>query len=428
MKAILLIFILIFFSACQQGASSNKDLSSCDQNAFLKYPVKTAQTDTFVYEDITTQPSTFYYDDGYFNNRSGADRDFKNMADGTVYNANYNLYWQDNEVQLENNVSRAKDYCENLILAGKSDWRLPNIYELTTLLALNARDTLVDLSFNTVPEGFYYSSNEVQKTSKTYVVGFEQNKFSINKIDKEYDLNQTNPIYGVLVGVSQEPTYARDGYLLQILDKKTYFYFKTSVSTTISYIDTFDINGTLVSTDGPFIVQKIETKAPDVIQIQDSYIKCVSGAEVGGFNFSRDNKNGVVVDRATSLMWQDNSDVINKKYKWGEAVKYCSELNLAGYDDWRTPTISELLTIVDIGNNSTYAVNDTFLYKSANKFHSSSNLCFGENCSQKNLQLNACGYLDNLVTENLEVDVNPYDKITTEPYFKARCVRCGGYE
>jgi len=36
-----------------------------------------------------------------------------------------------------------------------------------------------------------------------------------------------------------------------------------------------------------------------------------------------------------------------KTYTWNEAIEYCKNLRLAGYDDWRLPTVKELLTLVD---------------------------------------------------------------------------------
>ncbi|MBU0721284.1 DUF1566 domain-containing protein [bacterium] len=425
MKTVLLIFAIIFLSACQESASSNKDLSDNAASTSLKYPLKTGQKDVFVFEDIATNPSTFYYDDGFYKN--GYIRDFKKNPDGTVYNANYDLYWQDDEVVLEHNMSAAKEYCDALTLAGYTDWRLPNLHETMTLLNLNSGTDLRESEFSNMPNGFYFTNNEVSDTFKTYVMGFGEKDFNISKIDKVYDVNASNSDYGTLVGISQVPKYDSKGVLLYISDSKIYYDQIHNILTTITTYTLFDDTGAITSVDGPFIDQEIPLHPPIIDEIEDSYIKCVRGEEIKGFTFERDHNRGVVVDKATNLMWQDNQDVIEKKYQWGEAVKYCSDLSLASYKDWRVPTISELTTIVDFSKNSTYAVNDEFIYKSANKFHSSSNLCYGENCYQKNLQLNACGFLDEKITQNIEVDINPYDKDTTEPYYKVRCVRSGTY-
>lgn len=49
-------------------------------------------------------------------------------------------------------------------------------------------------------------------------------------------------------------------------------------------------------------------------------------------------------DPATGLMWtkRDNGESIS----WPQAVNYCRNLRLTGYDDWRLPTIDELVGIL----------------------------------------------------------------------------------
>lgn len=61
-------------------------------------------------------------------------------------------------------------------------------------------------------------------------------------------------------------------------------------------------------------------------------------------------RSGMVRDRETGLMWsaEDNGYDID----WPSARQYCEELTLAGYSDWRLPTIDELATIYDSNNVS----------------------------------------------------------------------------
>lgn len=37
------------------------------------------------------------------------------------------------------------------------------------------------------------------------------------------------------------------------------------------------------------------------------------------------------------IMWQDNEDTVIRKLTWNEAMRYCLDLKLDGYDDWRLP-------------------------------------------------------------------------------------------
>ena len=69
-------------------------------------------------------------------------------------------------------------------------------------------------------------------------------------------------------------------------------------------------------------------------------------------DFVRDNTKNVVKDTASCLMWQDNVDSKTVRKKWIDAIEYCENLSLAGFDDWRLPNFNELYSI---GDRSRYA-------------------------------------------------------------------------
>jgi len=56
------------------------------------------------------------------------------------------------------------------------------------------------------------------------------------------------------------------------------------------------------------------------------------------------------VDPSTGLMWagEDNGKDVN----WHKAMKYCRDLRLAGYSDWRLATLGELEGIYDKNANA----------------------------------------------------------------------------
>jgi len=56
-----------------------------------------------------------------------------------------------------------------------------------------------------------------------------------------------------------------------------------------------------------------------------------------------DNGDGTITDTVTGLMWQKDP---GDKMTYGEAVAGADSFELAGYDDWRLPTIKELYSLI----------------------------------------------------------------------------------
>ncbi len=65
----------------------------------------------------------------------------------------------------------------------------------------------------------------------------------------------------------------------------------------------------------------------------------------------QDNGDGTVTDLNTDLMWQKTPD-FDDKMTWNEAIAYAESLELAGYKDWRLPTIKELYSLIDFNGDS----------------------------------------------------------------------------
>ncbi len=65
------------------------------------------------------------------------------------------------------------------------------------------------------------------------------------------------------------------------------------------------------------------------------------------------NANNTVTDSTTGLTWARGASMATMT--WQEALEWCSNMTLAGFDDWRLPSIKELFSIVEIeaGNPAT---------------------------------------------------------------------------
>jgi hypothetical protein len=76
-----------------------------------------------------------------------------------------------------------------------------------------------------------------------------------------------------------------------------------------------------------------------------------------------DNGDGTVTDNTTGLMWQVIP--ISEQMTWEDAVAYCESLELAGYDDWRIPSLKEAFSISDFETGWPYLDTDYFEFPEA---------------------------------------------------------------
>ena len=92
-----------------------------------------------------------------------------------------------------------------------------------------------------------------------------------------------------------------------------------------------------------------------------------------------DNGDGTITDNNTGLMWAQDTvdfngdDIIdtNDKMSWQDALAWCESLTLAGYDDWRLPTVKELMSLVDHGTNQP-AIDTAYFPDTVSSFYKSS--------------------------------------------------------
>jgi hypothetical protein len=91
-----------------------------------------------------------------------------------------------------------------------------------------------------------------------------------------------------------------------------------------------------------------------------------------------DNGDGTVTDNVTGLVWQQTAP--SATYMWGSAStsgtaqNYCATTTLAGYADWRLPSIVELGSLVDSGDKSPAFNTTYFLDATSGYFWSSTPL------------------------------------------------------
>jgi hypothetical protein len=84
------------------------------------------------------------------------------------------------------------------------------------------------------------------------------------------------------------------------------------------------------------------------------FVRYVRGGDGYGVNQFVNNANGTITDQSTGLTWtQDDSGAFSAGSRgdgsmdWAEALAFCENLDYAGFGDWRLPDTKELQYIVD---------------------------------------------------------------------------------
>ncbi len=133
---------------------------------------------TFLQADSLKQTgqTTSYtdYDDGYY--KAGVPNSYtRDDALEIVTDNVTKLVWQDNSdaKTVKKTCQGAKDYCESLDFAGHTDWRLPTIKELQTIVDDGVYNPAINATFQNVTSGSYWSSTTLSSyTSDAWGVYF----------------------------------------------------------------------------------------------------------------------------------------------------------------------------------------------------------------------------------------------------------------
>ena len=97
------------------------------------------------------------------------------------------LEWQDNSDAKDKELKwrEAIDYCEALNLGGYSDWRLPNINELKSIVDRDRYNPAIVSKFTNISSNYYWSSSTHKyDLSNAWRVNFKYG--SVSNLTKDY--------------------------------------------------------------------------------------------------------------------------------------------------------------------------------------------------------------------------------------------------
>jgi hypothetical protein len=98
---------------------------------------------------------------------------------------------------------------------------------------------------------------------------------------------------------------------------------------------------------GTYQIKIKKVKRPSMPQIEKKVEKAIIYIDRIDRTTYIDNRDDTVLDKNTDLMWLITDDGYDRPYV--EAYNYCLDLEFAGYEDWRLPTLEELEEIANIG-------------------------------------------------------------------------------
>ncbi|MCX6898574.1 MAG: DUF1566 domain-containing protein [Verrucomicrobia bacterium] len=95
-------------------------------------------------------------------------------------------------------------------------------------------------------------------------------------------------------------------------------------------------------------IKGYDLKMPGGFEEKTFFVQCVRGNPGYGKNDFRDNSDGTITDRATGLMWSKRDS--GRGMNWEAALAWAQAKNTEkylGHNDWRLPNAKELQSIVD---------------------------------------------------------------------------------
>ncbi len=243
---------------------------------------------------------------------------FKDNGDGTVTDETTGLMWQ-KDTNKRMGPRDAEEYIASMDLAGYSDWRLPNIKELNTILNLD--ESKDDWFFDPfpVPENekmLHYAACDLFERHYAWVTNFT---FGYDG----YYGGRTAPLLSRAVRYAETPKPDAPKADAPKADADT----STFVITHTGQERAFDLKGREVD--------KNRIWGLDAQRIWDK----PSFELIEGGKAVKDDVNG--------LIWDNDND--DKVFTWKDAKEYIAGLNDASYlgrNDWRLPGREEIRTLV----------------------------------------------------------------------------------
>ena len=99
---------------------------------------------------------------------------FSKNGDGTVADLSTNLIWQKQDDGIVKSWEQALIYCEGLSLGNFTDWRLPNVKELNSIVDFTSSNPSINATYfpNAQPAYYWTSTTNANSSASAFLVAF----------------------------------------------------------------------------------------------------------------------------------------------------------------------------------------------------------------------------------------------------------------
>ena len=274
----------------------------------LSYPI--VDTDQEIFYDTIIEivaPAVgdlFYGQDAQY---TGNVPTYQDNGDGTITDLITELMWSkspdmdgDGNIDYEDKMSfdEAMAAASTFSLAGYTDWRLPTIKEMYSLIVFSGRD----------PSGYGgTSTDELTPFIDTTYFDFAYGDQAAGERIIDAQMASTNIYVGTTMGGAETM------FGVNFADGRIKGY-----------------------PTGPM---------PGQSEDKQFYVFYVRGNTEYGNNNFLDNSDGTITDNATGLMWTQDDN--GTGMTWPDALSFAENFEFADYDNWRLPNVKELHSILD---------------------------------------------------------------------------------
>ncbi len=276
--------------------------------------------------------------------------------DGTVTDSATGLMWQQSGADQLLQFSGARKYIDNLnqvMFAGYEDWRLPTIDEMASLLEpeKQAEDLYRNRAFGT--EQKWCWSGDSRSPRSMWIVAFDYGRIGWNYSSSRNNVKAVRSCYMEDSGLA---TSNNGGALTDP---------ENGEGEAGDRVQPLRSKPLVVSTDNYEKVFNLDENWKPLEYLQNKY---------------QINGDGTIIDSATGLMWLRSAKNLGKVKEATIAIDSLNSEKFAGYEDWRLPTIDELVSLLEPSNYFESGYNTVVF-----KFHFGSVACLSSDLQPSGL-------------------------------------------